>query len=66
MSNYVFFCTIKQSTGAVPMLLTSGPSQGVQEGWDPVACVHSWVRLIEKTLLHIPDKVEKNNNIGLF
>lgn len=41
------------------MLLTSGPSQGLQEGWDPVASFHSWVRLIEKTLLHIPEKNKK-------
>lgn len=41
------------------MVLTSGPSQGDQEGWDPVVSVHSWVRLIENTLLHIPDEIEK-------
>ena len=45
------------------MLLTSDPSQGVQEGRDPVASVHSWVRLIEKTLLHIPNP---RNNKGCW
>lgn len=43
---------------AVPIESISGPSQGLQEGLFPVASIQSWVTLTEKTLLHIPDKVE--------
>ena len=57
--NKAFLLLLFKNQVVVPMLSTSGPSQGLQEGWNPVTAAHSWVRLTEKTLLHIPENIRK-------
>lgn len=43
---------------SVFVMLTSGPSLEAQEGVDPVATSHNLLKVTEKALLQIPNKLE--------